>query len=772
MDIIARYISDKDKTQTILNHSENAAVLCSKTMKKAGLGILGYLTGLIHDMGKASPEFQEYIRKNDSSARGTVHHAQTGALYIYRNFYTSAADVIEQYTAQLIIDAVYSHHTGLFDCITVDAENGFLNKMNTTDNFYQKAAEIFFETVISENKIKELYKKAVAEVRDFIAKMKPFNAFSCEMLQKLLFSALVDSDRYDAYCFEADIDPLLAEPIDWSEAVNKMEAKAASFSPNTTLNKIRCEVSQKCCDFSDNKGIYRLNVPTGGGKTLSSLRFALHHAQKHNCGHIYYVIPYTTILDQTADAIREICGDDMVLEHHSAFINDDDEKYSLYTQRWNAPVILTTVVQLLNSIYKRKPGCQRRMNALCNSVIIIDEVQAVPIKTLSLFNEAINFLHKVCGSTIILCTATMPQSNESEHPIKLSVPPDIVPYSSETDGALKRVKAINLSDKSMNYEKIAEFVNERLIRNPSVLLVFNTTKTARAVYDSINSDCRKILLTTKLCRAHRDKLIKEIKERTQKLNNKANIDSAEKLVVISTQLIEAGVDLSFSCAVRALAGIDSLIQTAGRCNREGEFNGLREVYLIRAEGENLSSLPEIAKAKECTEAVMSRRKNIDLLSREAIEAYYNEYLKVPTSNLSEFDYVVKLPKEDSLVCLLSKNEFSIESHTARPLPFLKQAFAAAGDNFSVIGSETYSVLVPYEDGAEIINNLNGRSEISQKTKLLRKSYAYSVSLYENEIRQLKDSGGIFIIEDTGTFVLNRRFYDENYGVYMNPDLEF
>lgn len=123
----------------------------------------------------------------------------------------------------------------------------------------------------------------------------------------------------------------------------------------------------------------------------------------------------------------------------------------------------------------------------------------------------------------------MPQSNESEHPIKLSVPPDIVPYSSETDGALKRVKAINLSDKSMNYEKIAEFVNERLIRNPSVLLVFNTTKTARAVYDSINSDCRKILLTTKLCRAHRDKLIKEIKERTQKLNNKANIDSAENL---------------------------------------------------------------------------------------------------------------------------------------------------------------------------------------------------------------------------------------------------
>lgn len=169
---------------------------------------------------------------------------------------------------------------------------------------------------------------------------------------------------------------------------------------------------------------------------------------------------------------------------------------------------------------------------------------------------------------------------------------------------------------------------------------------------------------------------------------------------------------------------------------------------------------------------MSHKKNIDLLSREAIEAYYNEYLKVPTSNLSEFDYVVKLPKEDSLVCLLSKNEFSIESHTARPLPFLKQAFAAAGDNFSVIGSETYSVLVPYEDGAEIINSLNGHSEISQKTKLLRKSYAYSVSLYENEIRQLKDSGGIFIIEDTGTFVLNRRFYDENYGVYMNPDLEF
>ena len=137
---------------------------------------------------------------------------------------------------------------------------------------------------------------------------------------------MVDSDRYDAYCFEADIDPLIAEPIDWSEAVNKMEAKAASFSPNTTLNKIRCEVSQKCCDFSDNKGIYRLNVPTGGGKNTVITEICTSSCpKKHNCGHIYYVIPYTTILDQTADAVKEICGDDMVLEHHSGFINDDDE---------------------------------------------------------------------------------------------------------------------------------------------------------------------------------------------------------------------------------------------------------------------------------------------------------------------------------------------------------------------------------------------------------------------------------------------------------------
>ncbi|MCD8391223.1 MAG: CRISPR-associated helicase Cas3' [Firmicutes bacterium] len=737
---------------------------------------MGRLTGLIHDSGKLSNEFTEYLRRGNAAERGTVNHSAAGAEYIYNRFYLKAKTRFEQLTAQLITDAVYTHHSRLFDCINTRAQNEFLMKMDAhAECGYREIMDIFFDEILPESETERLFYSACDEVGVLNEKLEKFKHFEKGMIQKLLYSALIDADRYDAYCFESGTKFKTAEIPDWSDALGNMEEKAGKFTPNTPINKVRCDISRSCFEAAGRGGgIYRLSVPTGSGKTLSSLRFALNFAHKNNSAHIFYVIPYTTIIDQTAKDVKEICGDDMVLEHHSGIIVEDDDKadkYRLLTERWDSPVILTTVVQFMNALYAGKSACARRMRALCNSVIIIDEVQTVPRKMLNLFNEALNFLAEICGSTILLCTATPPALEKlSAHPLRLAQNCDIAPMNDETERAFKRTATVNLcSDRGMTLDEIARLAEEQTQDINSVLVIMNTVSQAQKIYDSISIDCEKIYLSTKKCGAHRLEIIEYIKKRTAELRE--NGTAGKKLIVVSTQLVEAGVDFSFECVIRALTGADSLAQAAGRCNRSGEYGKLCKVFIVNVAGENLSRLEDIRSAKMSTEHILLNDKNMDLLSPEAVQSYYADYFKVRKDKLDNMDYIID--GKDTIMDLLSGNRnYTKEYGDKYKAPPLCQAFKTAGEKFRVIDSATYSVVVPYGDGKKYAEDLTGGADIYEKFKTVKKCPPFTVNVYEWEFKRLKESGSVYFAEDIGVWIARNESYKEEYGLKTDTEQEF
>ncbi|MCD8180202.1 MAG: CRISPR-associated helicase Cas3' [Firmicutes bacterium] len=774
MEYPARLI--KGREQSTREHSCNVSELCAQTMSQLGLSALGKITGLIHDAGKLTNEFIEYLRRNNRAERGTVNHSAAGAEYIYNRFYLTEKNSVNKLTAQLIINSVYSHHGRLYDCINTEAQNEFLIKMDKhSDCGYEEIMKIFFDEILSEEEIEKLFYAACDEVNTVYAKLGKFGNFGTGMIQKLLYSALIDADRYDAYCFESGAEFGEAEMPDWSAALNAMEEKAESFKPDTPINKMRCDISRKCREAAGRGGgIYRLSVPTGSGKTLSSLRFALNFAHKNKSAHIFYVIPYTTIIDQTAKEVREICGGDMVLEHHSGIIVEDDDeakKYSLLTERWQTPVILTTVVQFMNALYAGKSACARRMRALCGSVIIIDEVQTVPRKMLNLFNEALNFLAEICGSTVLLCTATPPTLEKlSAHPLRLAQNCDIAPMNVETERVFKRTETVNLcSDKGMTLDEIARLAEEQAQDVGSVLVVMNKVSQARLIYDSIGIDCEKIYLSTKKCGKHRLETIEYIKKRTAELRE--NSAEGKKLIVVSTQLVEAGVDFSFECVIRALAGVDSLAQAAGRCNRSGEYDKLCKVFIVNVADEKLGMLEDIRLAKQSTENILLNNKNADLLLPETVQSYYSDYFKVREDKLDDMDYIID--GKDTIMDLLSGNRnYTKQYGNKYKVPPLRQAFRTAGEKFRVIDSATYSIVIPYGDGKKYAEDLTGGADIYEKLKTVKKCGIYTVNVYEWELKRLKESGSVYFAEDIGVWIARNGSYTEEYGLKAADEQEF
>lgn len=795
MEYIARYIKNSERKQTIEKHLNNVSECTSTALASLHLTNLGKICGLLHDMGKFSPEFQTYIRQEEKYAKGSVNHSAAGASYIYQKFYQTAESIWEKLTAQLLCNAICSHHSGLLDCIKPEAGgvpvNAFLQRVKPDMDLTEIAGN-FCRNVRSETAVEQMFSRAVLEVKNFF--IKNISEFHIGMLQKVLFSALIDSDRYDAYCFEAGLDIKKEVVLSnrryktsngqvkehltvWDEAVEKLEERLQDFGQDSELNKIRAEISQECLNFAKRRGgVYRLCVPTGGGKTLSSFRFAINFAKEHEeIQHIYYVIPYTSIIDQTADEVRKVCGEEMVLEHHSGVVQED-EAYELLTQRWTAPIILTTLVQFMNSIYSHKSACARRMHALCHSVIIVDEVQAIPKKLLHLFNEAVNFLSRFCGTTVVLCSATQPSFALTEHKLHLSEECDMVSKRLQNMSVFNRTRVVNLSGKPMTCREIGEFAMEQIDKKPSLLVVCNTKKTAKMIYDAIENKGKKMLLTTNFCREHRSKMIQDIREKTSYLaENGAETPLDERLIVVSTQLIEAGVDLSFACAIRVMAGVDSIVQTAGRCGRNGEFGQNCAVYLVACTEENLSHLKEIEEAQRVTKQILSYDNEIDLLSESAIEKYYQLYLKENDWQYSELDYIIRKPIKTTLMDLLSKNQKVTSDFvhmTSMPLPIIRQSFQTAGENFHVIDSANYSVIVSYGKGKEIVEKLTSGCGIKEKTALLKRSQAYTVNLFEWEKKLLEKAGALYLIEDAGVLVLAEAYYDEEFGVVFDAELDF
>jgi CRISPR-associated endonuclease/helicase Cas3 len=382
------------------------------------------------------------------------------------------------------------------------------------------------------------------------------------------------------------------------------------------------------------KGLYTLTVPTGGGKTLASLRFALHHAKKHGMDRVIYVIPFTSIIDQNAEVTRGILEPDgtlpgsVVLEHQSNLTPANQTwRGKILSENWDAPVIYTTSVQLLETLFGAGTRGARRMHQLANAVLIFDEIQTLPVNCVHLFNNAINFLVDLCGSTVVLCTATQPLLDKvdvNKGAIRIPADGELMPDVKKLFDDLKRVEVIN--QRKPGGWTMAEVVMLAQVEAGtagSCLVIVNTKRSAQAIYRLCKEQAAIPVfhLSTNMCAAHRKSILAEVR---------ARLKNQEPTLCVSTQLIEAGVDVDFGAVIRFSAGLDSIAQAAGRCNRSGIRN-IGRVHVVNPQDENLSMLQDIQMGKEKAEWVLDDYKedpaqfDCNPIGPDAMKLYYDRY---------------------------------------------------------------------------------------------------------------------------------------------------
>lgn len=371
----------------------------------------------------------------------------------------------------------------------------------------------------------------------------------------------MDADRYNSYCFETGNLPFEYEYKipDWSSLDAALEKRLKEFTESSPINNLRRAVSEACLNAAQKKGIYRLNVPTGGGKTLASLRYALNHAKLNGMDRIIIVIPYLSVLEQTAQETKKALKlndcNEIILEHHSNYVVKGGDKeaqtHALLTDRWNAPIVITTMVQFLESLYSGSSGDLRKIHNMSNSVIIIDEIQSLPIKCVYLFNEAVNFLHYCAGSTVLLCTATQPPLHKTEKPISMPEESDLIGNMFKEFACLRRTRIVdNTIRGGYSTIQLKDFALEQFDKNGNCLVILNTKTSALKLYKAVkrqvendNSDIDVVYLSANMCPAHRLEKLNKIKSKAQK-----------NVLCISTQLIEAGVDISSAVLSEPLRG--------------------------------------------------------------------------------------------------------------------------------------------------------------------------------------------------------------------------
>lgn len=793
---VAHINQTNQKEQSVKEHLSNVSKMSMEYAEKISLSATGALIGLLHDIGKYTHTFNSYIHysslnPDDKSLRGSIDHSTAGAKYIYESFYNTK-DPYQKLTAQLIALTICSHHGGLIDCLDLDIVDRFNNRMNKDiGSFYNEALYNFKSQYSEMDNINILFEKSKEEIKEILLKINEidksakFGQFAAGMVVKYLFSCLIDADRYDTYLFMEDkeykteVDKLVL----WNELADILEDKLNNFPKSSKIDLLRQEISITCRDFGQNSpGVYQLSVPTGGGKTFSSLRYALQHAKIFNKDRIFYIIPYTTIIDQNAKDIKNILGrEDIILEHHSNLITDNEqEEYKLLTERWDSPIILTTMVQFLNTLFSSGTQNIRRMHNLANSVIIFDEIQSIPIKCINMFNSAMNFLSYICNATVILCTATQPLLSTTEMSLKLSDNPNIIP---NMHTRFKEFRRVNLIDKRINggytVSTLKDFVLDKMQQVDSVLVILNTKNAVKEVFDELKKENTDLPaekqyslfhLSTNMCPSHRVKILEKIKEKLGK----------ERVICISTQLIEAGVNISFECVIRSLAGLDSIAQAAGRCNRHGE-KGCRDVYIVNLNGEDVNRLVDIKRGQEATERVLDEfRENPqnfenDLLSPKLMNTYYKYYFH---NRKVEMNYTLPKPYNDkTMYDLLSSNKEVVlafwSQNNYHPNLILRQAFKTAGDYFQVIDQNTTSIIVPYERGKKLITLINGTCNLNEIKEYLKEAQQFSVNLFEGDRRKLDELGAIVELKGGAVLALRDEFYQDDVGVsYRGAPMEF
>lgn len=821
--MIAHIRKDTKKEQSVEEHLLGTAEIAEELGKELEIGALSRLTALVHDLGKMRKRFEEYliasVSESRKTKRGEVNHSSAGSIFLEENY--NKGESSARLTAQLMVIAVFSHH-GLNDCIDLKGTNCYQKRVEYQKELdYEEVIENFKKSSIRKEYLDELFEKAMKEVSSIIEKAKKSDIktyFMAGVLERMLLSVLIDADRLDTAIFSGDRSKEEFLERNKKELCNKeindelqknMQKYVSDLEnkkvENEEIANVRKQISKECEQFAKHpSGIYRLPVPTGGGKTISSFRYALNHAKEYGKKRIFYIAPYVSILDQNAEVLKQALGkEEFILVHHSNVITkmedmggqkeerkelEDEETYRHLTENWEHPIVITTFVQFLNTLFSDSTQSIRRFHNLANSIIIIDEIQTLPIRMTALFNQMMNILHEIFGTTIVLCSATQPKLEQEklEFPIHYTEPKDMISNVPMLYEKLKRVK-VEIKKKKLDRMKIAEFLMELIEERQNLLCILNTKTSARKVYENLQSFVEQwnqgkpteeqitlFHLSTNMCVQNRLDKLDEMKVLLDRKTRKG------KVICISTALIEAGVDISFECVVRGRAGLDSIAQAAGRCNRNGEaIEGT--VYIIKEKEERLGNLSEIENGIQCSGPVLDdflERPDyyqMDLFSPIALEKYYAKKYNPKDDKLQQ---QMRYPLEKGdMVDLLTKNETGVKAYKEetgkKPENLMMcQAFRTAGKEFEVIVQNTTGVIVPYKKGKELIVDLCKDSYEIDVKELLKQAQQYTVNLYQNQIEQFNQKGGIITILDNSVMVLKEGFYKEDFGVFTEGEMEF
>ncbi|MBQ8134665.1 MAG: CRISPR-associated helicase Cas3' [Clostridia bacterium] len=789
----AAHIDESHHEQSVRQHCENTALYAADNAAAIKLYHTLYLAGLLHDIGKNTQAFDEYIRKahdGQTVARGSINHSSAGAKYLMEQ--CKPKTPVEAVTQQLIAYAVISHH-GLNDCLTYDGEDKYAARIDPERDICYDEAIRNSRDIFAEHDIKELFEKSCGEISEKLSVIEQTapkmsggkgveeKCFMQGCLQRLVLSALMDADRRDTAEFMSGVQQkrLNAEERKayFEECLEKLKRKLDSFAVRNHIDELRREMSQQCAEFAEKNGngIYKLTIPTGGGKTYSSMRYALMLAIKEGKDRIIYTAPFLSILEQNAADLKKVFGEsDYILEHHSNVLFDGEEdqenikKYELLSEDWSSPVILTTMVRFLDVLFGGSSRDIRRMHQLKNSVLIIDEAQSVPVRYINLFNTMLNFLSEVCGTTIVMCTATQPIFERTARPLLYAENSSIISDVQKYSQLFKRAEIVaDYALKKCGTEELAELILEHTEKN--ALVILNTKSAVQKLYDYFKENCfgeyRLIQLTTYMCAQHRLDLIEEMKEALK--NN-------EKILCISTQLIEAGVDISFETVFRSLSGLDSIAQAAGRCNRNGESDRHGKTYIVSYREENVSSLEDIKEAQEAAETRLRKNKDVDLLMPDAMQAYYEQYffnrkgiMDCPAQRYNN-DFDTRQTMYSFLASnQIARNEYRKNSGGVYQKPF-PQSYKTAASIFQPIENiNTVGVIVYYGKSKELINRLYETDDFKERKELLRSLQRYTVNMImtSKKFIELKMSSAFEqALFDGSVLILTESCYSEETGV--------
>ena len=712
------------------DHLRKVAKQAQEFAKEFGADDWAYPAGLWHDLGKYRATFQAYILRGtginpdahiekDSDPR--TNHASSGAIY--------AREKLGKVGLPLAY-IIAGHHAGL-----PDYEGGGEAKGAPLREVLERDKTLL-EEVLREQIPEDIFSGNRPETNC------PGGCSGAHLWIRMLFSCLVDADFLDTESF---MSPHLAEqrpvatPLDkLLDAFNKGMTAMVQNSEMSPVNKIRAEFLSQCREAASKApGIFTLTVPTGGGKTLSSLAFALKHAVKHQKRRIIYAIPYTSIIEQTAEVFKDIVAplDDSILEHHSNIEPDKESKENaksrLATENWDAPIVVTTTVQFFESLFAARTSRCRKLHNIANSVVVLDEIQLLPLQHLAPIRKVMDLLAQYYGVTFVLSTATPTGLSAQSSPFGKKLleslsSTEIVRNPGKYYNALKRVH-YNLPANLTKSRSWADIVKD-LEQYDSVLVVVNKRQDAKDLFDLMPSGTYH--LSALMCAAHRSCVIKEIKDRLKE-------DIPTK--VVSTQLVEAGVDFDFPVVYRAMAGLDSIVQAAGRCNREGNLDAGQVVVFVPPSKPPLGTISTAIASCKSILSCLNEQESID--SPQVFERYFSHLfaqVELDTANMQDL----------------------LERDAGR----LQIQFRTAALKFRMIDdANTHTIYVKYE---EEVDGWLQELRFHPNRELLRKLQRYSVTVYDRQFNAMLDRGDIEEVSSGFYAQCNSNVYDDKLGLLV------